>query len=69
MENGLTNKLTNSVTPMPRHWLFAWARAAKSIFTSHEDDHDPDQHRHRQVDMGNLHAADCVGYVLEVKDA
>jgi hypothetical protein len=37
--------LTNSVTPMPRHWLFAWARAAKSIFTSHEDDHDPDQHR------------------------
>jgi len=69
MENGLTNQLTNSVTPMPRHWLFTLGQGREVDLHEHGDDHDPDQHRHRQVDMGNLHAADCVGYVLEVKDA
>ncbi len=60
IENGLTAQLMNSVTPMPRQCSFTRDSAAKSIFAQHRDDHQPDQHRHRQVDLGDLGGADDV---------
>ena len=60
IENGFTAQLTMSVTPMPRQWRADFPSAAKSIFISIGDDHQPDQRRDRHIDLGDLHRADRV---------
>jgi hypothetical protein len=57
IENGLTAQLMNSVTPMPRQCRRP-RRGGEVDLHQHRDDHQPDQHRDRQVDLGDLQPAD-----------
>ena len=58
IENGFTAQLMNSVTPMPRQCSRTLAERGEIDLDQHRHDHQPDQHRHRQVDLGDLGAAD-----------
>ena len=58
IENGLTAQLMNRVTPMPRQCSAHLRAAAEVDLQQHRHDHQPDQDRHRQVDLGDLGAAD-----------
>ena len=61
IENGLTAQLTNRVTPMPRQCRADLAQRGEVDLEQHRHDHQPDQHRHRQVDAGDLGRADDRG--------
>jgi hypothetical protein len=57
MLNGLTSQLTPTVTPMPRHSSATRCNAPEIDLEQHRHDHQPDQHRNRNVDFGGGHAA------------
>ena len=59
MENGLTAQLMNSVTPMPRQCSRTCAERGEIDLQQHRDDHQPDQHRDRHVDLGDLGRAEA----------
>jgi hypothetical protein len=62
MEKGLTPQLMKRVTPTPRQCSVTPLSAFRSIFKQHRDDHQPDEHRHRQVDLRDLdrsHRMEC----------
>ena len=58
IENGFTAQLMNSVTPMPRQCCLTCAQRREVDLQQHGNDHQPDQHGHRQVDLGDLGRAD-----------
>ena len=60
IENGLTAQLMNRVTPMPRQCSRTCAERGEIDLHQHRDDHQPDQHRHRQIDLGDFGRADDV---------
>ena len=60
IENGLTAQLTNRVTPMPRQCRPTSPQRGEVDLEQHRHDHQPDQGRHRQVDLRDLGAAEGV---------
>jgi hypothetical protein len=60
MVNGLMAQLTISVTEMPRQCLPTCPSDAKVDLDQHRNDHQPDQHRNRQVHTGDLSGSDCL---------
>ena len=43
---------------MPRQCSATWPQRAEVDLQQHRHDHQPDQHRHRQVDLGHVIAAE-----------
>ena len=58
IENGLTSQLTPTVAAMPRQWLRTCPSAAEIDLEQHRNDHQPDQHRDRQVDLRDRRRAE-----------
>ena len=58
IENGLTAQLTKSVTPIPRQYCRTSTERGKIDLDQHRHDHQPDQHRDRQIDLGDFGRAD-----------
>ena len=58
IENGFTAQLTNSVTPIPRQCSVTCDERGEVDLDQHRNDHQPDQHRDRQIDLGDLGGAD-----------
>ena len=49
--NGFTSQLTPTVVAIPRQWRPTCPKAVRSIFEQHRHDHEPDQHRHGNIDL------------------
>ena len=58
IENGLTSQLTPTVEAMPRQCCPTSPSAAEVDLQQHRHDHQPDQHRDRQIDLRDRRVAE-----------
>ena len=58
IENGLTSQLTPTVAAMPRQWLLHLPERGEVDLQQHRHDHQPDQHRDRQIDLRHRRRAE-----------
>ena len=65
IENGLTSQLMPTVVMMPRQWLLHLAQRRQVDLQQHGNDHQPDQHGNREVDVGDRRRAEGVEHAWQ----